>query len=482
MPFAAFGLSAELVRAVAENGYREPTAVQRESIPPILAGRDVLVGAQTGTGKTAGFTLPLLHRLMTTRRQNARRSVRALILVPTRELAAQVAQSVATYGRHLPLRSAVVFGGVSINPQIDQLRRGVDVLIATPGRLLDLAGQNAADLSRVEILVLDEADRMLDMGFIRDIRKILALLPPKRQNLLFSATFSDDMRRLADGLLDAPARVQVAARNVPAERIEQRVHPVDRRRKAALLSHLIASVDWRQVLVFTRTKHGANRLARHLEGDGLRTAAIHGNKTQTARTRALADFKRGTVRVLVATDVASRGLDIDQLPHVVNFELPHVPESYVHRIGRTARAGAEGIAISLCGAEERPLLRDIERLTRQTIPSTSRTGDAGLAVLGGGRGHGDARPARGHGRPHAPRPSGQRNGSSQGRGHGHANGHGNGQDGSQRNGTAKGARNSQRRGGAANAHAARAGEKHGQPGRGHGGGHRPSRGPAASKH
>jgi ATP-dependent RNA helicase RhlE len=371
MSFSQLGLAAELVRAVSEEGYSEPTPVQRQAIPVILAGRDVLAGAQTGTGKTAGFTLPLLHRLNTRTHTGMRHHVRALILTPTRELAAQVAESVATYGRYLPLKSAAIFGGVNINPQITQLRRGVDILIATPGRLLDHIGQKTVDLSRLEILVLDEADRMLDMGFIRDIRRILALLPPigreGRQNLLFSATFSDEIRKLAGGLLHDPAHIEVARRNTTVETVAQVVHPVDRVRKSDLLSYLIGSRNWNQVLVFTRTKHGANKLATRLERDGISAAAIHGNKSQGARTRALADFKRGAVRVLVATDIAARGLDIDQLPHVVNFELPNVPEDYVHRIGRTGRAGNAGEAISLVCVDEHAFLRDIEKLIRREI-------------------------------------------------------------------------------------------------------------------
>ncbi|MCO6411320.1 MAG: DEAD/DEAH box helicase [Thiogranum sp.] len=368
MSFDTLGLNAELLRAVADQGYSEPTPIQRQAIPAILRGGDLLAGAQTGTGKTAGFTLPLLQRLTDNPVADGRRPIRALVLTPTRELAAQVAESVGTYGRHLPLKYAVVFGGVGINPQIKQLRSGVDILVATPGRLLDHVSQKTLDLSRVEILVLDEADRMLDMGFIRDIRKILALLPRNRQNLLFSATFSDEIKKLADDLLNSPAMIEVARRNTAAELVSQRVHPVDRERKRELLSYLIGSQNWRQVLVFTRTKHGANRLAQQLERDGISSAAIHGNKSQGARTRALADFKQGAVRVLVATDIAARGLDIDQLPHVVNFELPNVPEDYVHRIGRTGRAGNEGEAISLVCVDERSLLRDIERLLKRELP------------------------------------------------------------------------------------------------------------------
>ena len=377
MSFESLGLQAELCRAVADQGYSEPTPVQRQAIPVILDGRDVLAGAQTGTGKTAGFTLPLLQLL------SARpftgvgtRPVRALVLTPTRELAAQVAESVQTYGRHMPLTAAVIFGGVKINPQIAALRRGVDIVVATPGRLLDHVGQGTLNLSKVEILVLDEADRMLDMGFIHDIRKVLALLPKQRQNLLFSATFSQEIRQLADRLLNAPASVDVARRNTAAEQVAQVVHPVDKTRKRELLSHLIGSENWRQVLVFTRTKHGANRLAQQLDRDGLSAAAIHGNKSQGARTRALAGFKDGSVRVLVATDIAARGLDIDQLPHVVNFELPHVPEDYVHRIGRTGRAGNDGDAVSLVCVDEHKLLRDIEGVLGRPIPKVVLEGYA----------------------------------------------------------------------------------------------------------
>jgi len=366
MSFASLGLSADIQRALADQGYSEPTPIQRQAIPAILAGEDVLAGAQTGTGKTAGFTLPLLQRLHTGAPAKCG-APRGLILTPTRELAAQVAESVETYGKHLPLRSAVVFGGVSIKPQISRLRRGIDILVATPGRLLDLVSQQAVDLSRLEILVLDEADRMLDMGFIHDIRRIMALLPQQRQTLLFSATFSSEIRRLADGLLRTPRLIEVARRNSSAEQIRQRIYAVDRRRKRELLSHLIGANDWRQVLVFTRTKHGANRLSSQLEKDGLSAAAIHGNKSQGARTRALADFKSGRIRVLVATDIAARGLDIDQLPHVINFELPNVAEDYVHRIGRTGRAGNAGEAISLVCVDEHKLLGDIERLLKRKL-------------------------------------------------------------------------------------------------------------------
>ena len=374
MSFSDLGLSAELLRAVSEQGYTTPTPVQAKAIPVILEGRDVLAGAQTGTGKTAGFTLPLLQRLGTQAPSKRGRGPRALVLVPTRELAAQVADSVRDYGRYLPHRSAVVFGGVSINRQIEALRRGVDILVATPGRLLDHAGQRTVDLSGIEILVLDEADRMLDMGFIHDIRRVLALMPAKRQNLLFSATFADEIRKLADGLLTDPVQIEVARRNTAAESVAQVVHPVDRERKGQLLVDRIKSQDWRQVLVFTRTKHGANRLSEKLGREGIPAAAIHGNKSQSARTKALGDFKRGAVRVLVATDIAARGLDIEQLPHVVNFELPHVPEDYVHRIGRTGRAGASGEAVSLVCVDEHQLLAGIERLLKRDLPRVTITG------------------------------------------------------------------------------------------------------------
>jgi ATP-dependent RNA helicase RhlE len=369
MSFESLGLMAELLRAVSENGYSIPTPIQQQAIPLILDGQDLMGGAQTGTGKTAGFTLPLLQRLMATgKAENGRRPIRALVLTPTRELAAQVAESVETYGKYLPLRSTVIFGGVNINPQKQKLRNGVDILVATPGRLLDHVGQRTVDLTQVDILVLDEADRMLDMGFIHDIRKVLAILPKHKQTLLFSATFSEDIKRLANGLLKSPALIEVARHNTAAESVTQMVHPVDKSRKRELLSLLIGSNNWQQVLVFTRTKHGANKLSEQLTTDGIRSAAIHGNKSQGARTKALADFKAGRVRVLVATDIAARGLDIDQLPHVVNFELPNVAEDYVHRIGRTGRAGNEGEATSLVCVDELKLLRDIERLLKREIP------------------------------------------------------------------------------------------------------------------
>ncbi len=351
--FESFGLSAELLRAVSEQGYTEPTPVQQQAIPAILEGADLMARAQTGTGKTAGFTLPLLQKLNASpKKAGHRRALRALILTPTRELAAQVQESVAVYGKYLPLRSSVIFGGVKINPQIMKLRMGVDILVATPGRLLDHARQRTVDLSKVEFFVLDEADRMLDMGFIHDIKKINALLPKQRQTLLFSATFSAEIQRLAAGFLKRPKLIEIARHNAPSELVAQVIYPVDRERKRALLSWMIGDKNWQQVLVFTRTKHAANRLSKQLSQDGIRADAIHGNKSQGARTRALAEFKAGKVRVLVATDIAARGLDIDQLPQVVNFELPNVPEDYVHRIGRTGRAGKEGEAVSLVCVDE----------------------------------------------------------------------------------------------------------------------------------
>ena len=367
--FESLGLSEPIWRAAAERGYTSPTPIQEQAIPVVMSGVDLLAGAQTGTGKTAAFAMPILHKLAATAGSASRASssVRALILVPTRELAAQVEASVQLYGRYLPLRSLVLIGGVKINPQMQKLRRSVDILVATPGRLLDHIQQRSVDLSHVEILVLDEADRMLDMGFIRDIRRILAVLPKKRQNLLFSATFSPEIRGLADGLLNNPTSVEVAARNATADNVAQRVFAVDQDRKRELLSHLIEEHQWGQVLVFTRTKHGADRLARHLSQDGMQAMAIHGDKSQGARTRALAEFKEGKVQVLVATDIAARGIDISELPHVVNFELPHVPEDYVHRIGRTGRAGNNGQAVSLVSSEERKQLQDVEKLLRRSF-------------------------------------------------------------------------------------------------------------------
>ena len=367
--FASLNLAEPLMRAINDAGYTQPTPVQAQAIPLVLAGGDLLAGAQTGTGKTAGFTLPVLHLLNASPAATPKAGCpRCLILTPTRELAAQVEESVQTYGKYLPLKSLVMFGGVNINPQIKALRGQVDILVATPGRLLDHVGQKTLDLSAVEILILDEADRMLDMGFIRDIRKILALLPKKRQNLLFSATFSEEIKTLSDGLLHNPGFVEVARRNTTSELVAQSVHMVAQKLKSHLLSHLIKHHDWKQVLVFTRTKHGANRLAEKLCSDGIPSAAIHGNKSQSARTKALSQFKDGSLPVLVATDIAARGLDIDMLPHVVNFELPNVPEDYVHRIGRTGRAGSSGAAISLVDSEEMQHLKDIERLIKCQIP------------------------------------------------------------------------------------------------------------------
>ncbi len=365
MSFADLGLAPELVRAVSEKGYSTPTPIQSQAIPAVLAGRDVLAGAQTGTGKTAAFVLPILQKLG---RPSADRAPRALVLTPTRELAAQIAESARTYGAYSGLRIAVVFGGVGINPQIDALRRGCDLLIATPGRLLDLQDQRAADLRSVQHFVLDEADRMLDMGFVHQIKSVMKLLPPVRQNLMFSATYSEDIRELANRFLRNPVTVEVAARNATADKVEQHVYRVPKDHKRHLLAHLIDDGGWHQVLVFTRTKHGANRLAQQLEGSGIRTAAIHGNKSQAQRVRALADFKSLKVTALVATEVAARGLDIKELPHVVNYELPNVPEDYVHRIGRTARAGTTGSAVSLVSPDETPLLKDIERMLRRSLP------------------------------------------------------------------------------------------------------------------
>ena len=430
MSFSSLGLSEAIVRAVSEQGYTQPTPIQAQAIPAVLAGGDLLAGAQTGTGKTAGFTLPILQRLSSTPTtfspRTGQRALRTLILTPTRELAAQVEESVRTYGKYLPIKSTVVFGGVGIHPQISAIRQGVDILVATPGRLLDLHQQRAVDFSKIEILVLDEADRMLDMGFIHDIKRVLALLPPKRQNLLFSATFSDDIKNLADRLLDNPALIEVARRNSTVEVIDQKVHPVDRGRKAQLLMHLVREHNWSQVLVFTRTKHGANRLAETLTKNGISALAIHGNKSQGARTRALSEFKTGQLRVLVATDIAARGIDIEELPHVVNYELPNVPEDYVHRIGRTGRAGASGAAVSLVCVDEHAFLRDIEKLIKRAItkeviagfepdptavaePILQRSSRGGGGGGGGGRRQGGA--PQGHARPQgAPSSSAQGHG------------------------------------------------------------------------
>ncbi|AWQ85434.1 type III restriction enzyme, res subunit [Pseudomonas aeruginosa] len=386
MSFSSLGLSEALARAVEAAGYSQPTPVQQRAIPAVLQGRDLMVAAQTGTGKTGGFALPVLERLFPAghpdrEHRHGPRQARVLVLTPTRELAAQVHDSFKVYARDLPLNSTCIFGGVGMNPQIQALAKGVDVLVACPGRLLDLAGQNKVDLSHVEILVLDEADRMLDMGFIHDVKKVLAKLPPKRQNLLFSATFSKDIVDLANKLLHNPERIEVTPPNTTVERIEQRVFRLPAPQKRALLAHLVTVGAWEQVLVFTRTKHGANRLAEYLTKHGLPAAAIHGNKSQNARTKALADFKANDVRILVATDIAARGLDIDQLPHVVNYELPNVEEDYVHRIGRTGRAGRSGEAISLVAPDEEKLLKAIEKMTRQRIPDGDTQGFDPEAVL-----------------------------------------------------------------------------------------------------
>ena len=371
MSFDSLGLAEPLLRAVHEQGYTTPTPIQAQAIPVVLQGGDLLGGAQTGTGKTAGFVLPMLQRLMekpVEKDSRGKSPIRALILTPTRELAAQVEESVRNYGKYAKLTSMVMFGGVGMQPQVDKLRRGVDILVATPGRLLDHHGQRTVDLSKIEIFVLDEADRMLDMGFIHDIKKVLAIVPAHKQSLLFSATFSDEIKALADRLLNKPALIEVARRNQTNDAIEQKVHPVGREMKKDLLVHLIKSNNWQQVLVFTRMKHGANRLVDHLNDHGVSAMAIHGNKSQTARTKALADFKAGSLTALVATDIAARGIDIDQLPHVVNYELPNVPEDYVHRIGRTGRAGSMGEAVSLVCVDENGFLRDIERLIKREIP------------------------------------------------------------------------------------------------------------------
>jgi ATP-dependent RNA helicase RhlE len=363
MSFDSLGLNPELLRAVADKGYTEPTPIQLQAIPAVLAGRDVLAGAQTGTGKTAGFVLPILQKLGS----RGARNPRALVLTPTRELAAQVEQSVKDYGKHVDLRSQVIFGGVSEKPQIDKARHGCDILVATPGRLLDLASQRAVSLADVQIFVLDEADRMLDMGFIHDIKRVLKMLPAQRQNLMFSATYSDDIRDLASRFVKNPVTVQVTPRNATAEKVEQSAYRVPKDHKRHLLAHLIKDGNWHQVLVFTRTKHGANRLTQQLERAGINAMAIHGNKSQNARVKALQDFKDNKITALVATEVAARGLDIKELPHVVNYELPNVPEDYVHRIGRTARAGSTGAAVSLVSPDEVSLLRDIEKVLKRQI-------------------------------------------------------------------------------------------------------------------
>lgn len=366
MSFTTLGLSKPILDAVVEKGYDKPSPIQLQAIPAVLDGNDLMAAAQTGTGKTAAFTLPILEILSKGQRAGANQA-RVLILTPTRELAAQIAASVETYGKYLRLSSTVVFGGVKINPQMIKLRKGVDILVATPGRLLDLYSQNAVRFKDLEMLVLDEADRMLDMGFIHDIRRIISYLPKQRQNLMFSATFSDEIRRLAKGMVHNPIEISVSPRNTTATTVKQWICPVDKKKKPALLMELIVEEQWDQVLVFTKTKHGANRLTRYLEEGGIRAAAIHGNKSQAARTKALANFKRGSVKVLVATDIAARGLDINQLPQVVNFDLPNVAEDYIHRIGRTGRAGSTGQAVSLVAADEFILLNDIERLTQKIL-------------------------------------------------------------------------------------------------------------------
>jgi ATP-dependent RNA helicase RhlE len=370
MNFEELNLAPAILKAVREEGYETPTAIQAQAIPLVMEGHDLLGGAQTGTGKTAAFTLPLLHRLTMSRSAQNKfggTGIRALVLTPTRELAAQVEESVRTYGKYLQLSSTVIFGGVGMNPQISKLKKGVDILVATPGRLLDLAQQGMLDLGQVQMLVLDEADRMLDMGFIHDVKKVLALVPKEKQSLLFSATFSDEIRDLANGLLKNPQSVQVTPRNTTVQRITQVIHPVGRGKKKALLAHIIKEHDWSQVLVFTRTKFGANNVAEFLEKNGISAMALHGNKSQAARTQALAGFKSGDVRALVATDIAARGIDIDDLPHVVNYEIPNVSEDYVHRIGRTGRAGADGAAVNLVCLDEEGFMQDIERFTKQNI-------------------------------------------------------------------------------------------------------------------
>ena len=441
MPFTTLGLSEPILRAIADAGYTTPTPIQMQAIPAVLSGGDLLAGAQTGTGKTAGFTLPILHRLSTTAKPvnpHAGRPIRTLIMTPTRELAAQIEESVRTYGKYLKIKSTVIFGGVGQGPQVSAIRNGVDILVATPGRLLDLHEQRLVNLSQVEILVLDEADRMLDMGFIHDIKRILKVLPAmvngvKRQNLLFSATFADEIKALADSLLNKPALIQVTPPNSTVEIIKQKVHPVDRDKKRQLLAHLIKKNDWHQVLVFSRTKHGANRLAEQLDGDGITALAIHGNKSQGARTRALSEFKEGSLQVLVATDIAARGIDIDQLPHVVNYDLPNVPEDYVHRIGRTGRAGANGEAVSLVCVDEHIFLRDIERLIKREIESVVIPGfepdphaKAEPILQRQGRGQSQGRNGGGNGRSGAGTRSGARSG--------------NGGGGGARSGAGKGAR------------------------------------------
>ncbi|MCD6173909.1 MAG: DEAD/DEAH box helicase [Sulfurimonas sp.] len=422
MSFKNLGLCDQLLRAVKEQGYDEPTPIQKEAIPVILNKRDILAGAQTGTGKTAGFTLPMLELLHKHKPEKGKHHVRALILTPTRELASQVQESVELYGKFLPFKSCVIFGGVKINPQITALKKGMDIVVATPGRLLDHISQRTIDLSKVDFLILDEADRMLDMGFINDIKKVLAVLPKQKQTLLFSATFSNEIKKLTDSLLNSPVLIEVARRNQSSEQIKQVIHPVDKERKRELLTKLINDGNWQQVLVFTRTKHGANRLSGQLDKDGITSAAIHGNKSQNARTKALADFKAGKIRVLVATDIAARGIDIDQLPHVVNYELPNVPEDYVHRIGRTGRAGNNGEAMSLVCVDENEFLANIEKLIKKDIhkfivkgfaPDPSIKAEP-ISMGGGGRGRGGN--SRNRNNNNKPRNGGNRsNNSSRGR-------------------------------------------------------------------
>jgi len=397
MSFEKLGLSKPLLKAIQEQGYTKPTPIQAQAIPVILQRKDILAGAQTGTGKTAGFTLPLLELLSRAKPTKVKHQTRALILTPTRELAAQVGESVELYGKHLPFKSTVIFGGVKINPQITKLRKGVDIIIATPGRLLDHMSQKTVDLRHIDFLILDEADRMLDMGFINDIKKVLAVMPKDKQTLLFSATYSNEIKKLSNTLLKSPTLIEVARQNTASESVAQAVYHVDKVRKRELLTHLINEGKWSQVLVFTRTKHGANRLTGQLDKDGITAVAIHGNKSQNARTKALADFKKGDVRVLVATDIAARGIDIDQLPHVVNYELPNVSEDYVHRIGRTGRAGNKGEAISLVCVDEHEFLENIEKLIKKDIPKVWLKGfkpDPSIKAEpvkmgGGGRGRGN---------------------------------------------------------------------------------------------
>ena len=406
MTFKELGLCEPILKAIKEQGYTQATPIQEKAIPVVLQRKDILAGAQTGTGKTAGFTLPLLELLSRAKPTKHKHAVRALILTPTRELAAQVGESVSLYGKHLPFKSTVIFGGVKINPQITQLRRGVDIVVATPGRLLDHISQGTIKLSNIDFFILDEADRMLDMGFINDIKKIMKLLPRERQTLLFSATYSNEIKKLSENLLKAPTLIEVARRNTSSEIVKQAVYHVDKARKRELLTHLIIDGKWKQVLVFTRTKHGANKLCGQLEKDGIPAVAIHGNKSQNARTKALADFKKGDIRVLVATDIAARGIDIDQLPHVVNYELPNVSEDYVHRIGRTGRAGNEGEAVSLVCIDENEFLDNIEKLIKKDIPKVWLKGfrpDPSIKAepinMGGGRGRSRGRGKPSHGKP-----------------------------------------------------------------------------------